>query len=164
MSTLVFASIIVFLGIFLISVGFHIEIQKDKFNISNIILILVGIIAIMYLPVLDIITPLKKVKVDEKSIDIKSIDTYDINDDQQYKITTEDGVVYNTGLTPLGMELWNEDNSFASVEESKDNDFHLYSVMYQEQRNIGSLVLVDNEFTDIVLEVPHEYYILHTNK
>ncbi len=165
MSVIAFEIIVVLVGVLCVVCGLGFALKPENNNPTlGTFLFLIGTIVIIFGLRVVVISPCNNVEIDRMLIAVESIDAYDINDYQQYKITTEDGVVYDTAITSFGMELWDENINFASVEESEDNEFHLYNITYQEQKKIGSLTLTGRESTKLVLEVPHEYYLLHTKE
>ena len=161
MSVIAFSIIMWIVGLLFIGLGIGLAVKcinsltSDWPNGLSIFCISVGVIIITFYFVAVFLTPCDKVKTDRK-IAVDSIDAYNLNDKQQYKITIDDGTVYDTASS-----TWDENDDFVLVEESDDNEFHLYNVTYQKQRKIIFLVLTDGESTDLVLEVPREYYALH---
>lgn len=163
MSVIAFSIIMWIVGLSFIGLGVGLAVKcinslfSDWPNGLSIFIIAVGVIIITLYFVAVVLTPCDKVKIGRKiPIAVDSIDAYNLNDKQQYKITIDDGTVYDTASS-----IWDENDDFVFVEESDDNEFHLYNVTYQKQRKIIFLVLTDGESTALVLEVPHEYYVLH---
>lgn len=171
MSEIIFLIIILIVGLLFVGCGFvFIVIGEDNPKLNKLLNLGVPILAIGALiitvgTIVVLVIPYDKVEINRISIAVESIDAYDLNDHQQYKITTEDGTVYDTASSLDELVLsWYEDNNFVTVEESEDNEFHLYNITYQKQSKIGSLTLTDGESTKLVLEIPHKYYVLHTGE
>lgn len=165
MSGFDFTMIVAFFIILFWGCGIHFMTKDaDKLQNLGILFLTGGTIIIIVVCIVVTLAPLDKVEINRKYIAIESIDAYNLNDYQQYKITTEDGTVYDTALTSLDELMLFMNNNFVSVEESEDNEFHLYNITYQKQKNIISLTVTDGESTKLVFEVPHEYYVLHTGE
>lgn len=155
-----FTMIVTFVFLLFFGCGIHfITKDADKLQNLGILFLTVGTIIIIVVYIVLKLAPIDKIEINRMSIAVESIDSYVHNGYQQYKIATEDGTVYDTVSS-----IWDEDDDFVLVDESEDNEFHFYNITYQKQRKIVSLTLTDGESTQLVLEVPHEYYVLHTRE
>lgn len=172
MSVITFIFIVALVAVLWLGCGSFLIIKNANNPTSNtllnlgILIFVSGAIVVTLVSIVVIFAPCNKVEIDRMSIAVESIDAYDIDDYQQYKITTEDGVVYDTALTSWDEIIlsWDVDNNFVFVEDSEDNEFHLYNITYQKQIKIASLTLTGDKSTKLVLGVPHEYYVLHTGE
>lgn len=106
------------------------------------------------------VSTVKSVEKSRTPIEISYIDAYDANGLQEYEVTTVDGDVYRTNDTFLS----SPSSPFVYVEESKTDGFALYKAEYRREGNVFGITLDDEEspVDYIILEVPSEYWKLHT--